>query len=73
MTVNAFYEHSRITQYLKGGCNLRNETVVNSPTDLGIPLRLTNLAELVDRAKVTNRRLLALERNGQGRTIETAP
>ena len=34
VTVNAFYKHSRIKQYLKEGRALRIETVVNSPTDL---------------------------------------
>ena len=45
---------------------------MNSPTDLGVPRRLTHLAELVDKAKAANRRPLALERTGQGRIIETA-
>jgi hypothetical protein len=31
VTVNAFYKHSRIKQYLKGGRALRVETVVNDP------------------------------------------
>jgi hypothetical protein len=33
VTVNAFYQHSRIKQYLKDGRALRIETVINSPTD----------------------------------------
>jgi hypothetical protein len=32
VTVNAFYKHSRIKQYLKAGRALRIETVVNAPT-----------------------------------------
>ncbi len=32
VTVNAFYKHSRIKQYLKDGRALRIETVVNDPT-----------------------------------------
>ena len=72
VTVNAFYKHSRIKQYLKEGRALRIETVVNSPTDLGVPRRLVHLAELVDKAKAANRRLLAIERAGQGCAIETA-
>ena len=36
VTVNAFYRHSRIKQYLKDGKALRIETVINSPDDLGV-------------------------------------
>ena len=32
VTINAFYRHSRIKQYLKDGRALRIETVINSPT-----------------------------------------
>src|ERR1017187_4058177 len=45
VTVNAFYKHSRIKQYLKEGRALRIETVVNSPPDLGCQRRLPNLHE----------------------------
>ena len=72
VTVNAFYKHSRIKQYLKQGRALRVETVVNSPTDFGVPRRLIHLAELVEKAKGANRRLLELQRAGQGCAIETA-
>ena len=34
-TINAFYKHSRIKQYLKDGRALRMETVINAPGDLG--------------------------------------
>jgi hypothetical protein len=34
VTINVFYKHSRIKQYLKEGRALRVETVVNSPDDL---------------------------------------
>ena len=40
VTVNAFYRHSRIKQYLKDGRALRIETVINSPDDLGCRRRL---------------------------------
>ncbi len=46
--------------------------MVNSPTDLGVQRRLHNLAELVEKAKGANRRLLELQRAGQGCAIETA-
>ena len=32
VTVNAYFKHSRVKQYLKDGRALRIETVVNSPT-----------------------------------------
>ena len=72
VTVNVFYKHSRIKEYLKEGRALRIETVVNSPTDLGVQRRLSNLAELVTKAKAANRRLLDIQRAGQGCAIETA-
>ena len=66
VTVNAFYKHSRIKQYLKDGRALRVETVVDDPYDLGVQRRLHNLPELQSRARVANRRLLDTERVGQG-------
>ena len=72
VTINAFYKHSRIKEYLKEGRALRIETVVNSPTDLGVQRRLRNLAELIDKARAANRRLLDIQRAGQGCAIETA-
>ena len=49
VTVNAFYKHSRIKQYLKDGRALRIETVINDPYDLGCQRRLHNLPELQPR------------------------
>jgi len=72
VTINAFYKHSRIKEYLKEGRALRIETVVNSPTDLGVQRRLRNLAELIDKARSANRRLLDIQRGRQGCAIETA-
>lgn len=66
VTVNAFYKHSRIKQYLKDGRALRIETVVNSPDDLGRERRLQHLDELQAKARDVNRRLLDTERAGQG-------
>ncbi len=71
VTTNVFYKHSRIKEYLKEGRALRIETVVNSPTDFGVQRRLCNLAELVNKAKAANRRLLDVQRAGQGCAIET--
>jgi hypothetical protein len=72
VTINAFYKHSRIKQYLKEGRALRIETVINSPTDLRVPRRVHNLAELVAKANAINDRLLDTQRAGQGCAIETA-
>jgi hypothetical protein len=66
VTINAFYRHSRIKQYLKDGRSLRIETVINSPTGLRIGRRLHNLDELQDAARAINDRLLHTERAGQG-------
>ena len=40
VTINAFFKHSRVKQYLKDGRALRIETVVNSPDDLRCHRRL---------------------------------
>jgi hypothetical protein len=66
VTVNAFFKHSRVKQYLKDGRALRIETVVNSPTDLACKRRLIHLDELQTKARAVNRRLLDTERVGQG-------
>ena len=62
VTVNAFYEHSRIKQYLKDGRALRIETVINAPGDLGCHRRLHHLDELQARARAVNARLMQTER-----------
>jgi hypothetical protein len=66
ITINAFYRHSRIKQYLKDGRALRIETVINSPTDLRIGRRIACLGELQDTARAINTRLLHTERASQG-------
>jgi hypothetical protein len=66
VTVNAFYKHSRIKQYLKDGRALRIETVINDPYDLSCQRRLHNLPQLQTRARAVNHRLLDTERVGQG-------
>jgi hypothetical protein len=72
VVVNVFYKHSRIKQYLKDGRAMRIETVINAPRDLGCNARLPNLAELQDKARACNRRILEAERAGQG-TILASP
>jgi hypothetical protein len=66
VTINAFWRHSRVKQYLKDGRALRIETMVNSPDDLGVARRLHNLPELQARARAINTRLLHTEKVGQG-------
>jgi hypothetical protein len=66
VTVNAFYKHSRVKQYLKDGRALRIETVVNSPDDLRCHRRLQHLDELQAKARDVNDRVLDTERVGQG-------
>ena len=66
------YKHSRIKQYLKEGRALRIETVINKPSDIGILARLEHLPELIAKASAVNRRLLMIERAGQGCAIGSA-
>ena len=72
ITVNVFYRHSRIKEYLKEGQALRIETVCNSPDDLGCKRRLVHLPELQAKARVANQRLLTIQRTGQSCAISTA-
>ncbi len=72
VVLNVFYKHSRVKQYLKDGRAMRIETVVNAPRDLGCNARLHNLAELQDKARGCNRRILETERAGQG-TVLASP
>ena len=66
------YKHSRVKQYLKEGRALRIETVINKPADLDVLARLEHLPELVAKARAVNRRLLMIERAGQGCAIGSA-
>ena len=66
VTINAFYKHSRIKQYLKDGRALRIEVVLNDAYDIGCQRRIANLSELQARARAINNRLLHTERAGQG-------
>ena len=66
------YKHSRVKQYLKEGRALRIETVINKPKDIGVLSRLEHLPELVEKARGVNRRLLEIERAGQGCAIGSA-
>jgi hypothetical protein len=66
------YKHSRVKQYRKEGRALRIETVINDPRDLDVARRLEHLPELQAKTRQVNRRLLIIERAGQGCAIETA-
>jgi len=66
------YKHSRVKQYLKEGRALRIETVVNKPKDLEVLARIEHLPELISKARAVNRRLLMIERAGQGCAIGSA-
>ena len=69
VTLNVFYKHSRLKQYLKDGIALRIETVINSPKDLLCNRQLRNLPELQDKARAINARLLHTETAGQGTAL----
>ena len=66
VTINAFYQHSRIKQYLKDGRALRIETVINSPADLRMAAACTTWTNSRTPARAINARLLDTERAGQG-------
>jgi len=66
------YKHSRVKQYLKEGRALRIETVINKPSDVGCRARLEHLPEIVAKGREVNRRLLQMERAGQGCAIGSA-
>jgi hypothetical protein len=66
------YKHSRVKQYLKEGRALRIETVINKPSDVGCRARLEHLPEIVAKGRAVNRRLLMIERAGQGCAIGSA-
>jgi hypothetical protein len=72
VTVNVFYKHSRIKQYLKDGRAMRIETVINDAYDIGCQRLLPNLDNVQTRARAINQRLLDTERVGQG-TILASP
>ena len=69
MTLNVFYNNSRIKQYLKDGRAPRIETVINDPHDLRCNRRLENLPALQAKARAINDRLLETETVGQGEAL----
>jgi len=51
---------------------VRIETVINDPTDIDVHRRLQHLPELQEKARAVSRRLLMIERAGQGCAIGSA-
>jgi hypothetical protein len=72
VTLNVFYKHSRVKQYLKDGRALRIETVINDAYDIGCQRLLPNLGDLQAKSRAINDRLLDTERAGQG-TVLASP
>jgi hypothetical protein len=72
VTMNVFYKHSRVKQYLKDGRAMRVETVINDAYDIGCQRLLPNLDQLQARSRAINQRLLDTERVGQG-TVLASP
>jgi len=60
-SLNVYYKHARIKQYLKLGRALRTEIVINDTNDFGIGRRLCNLPALRQLGFQANRRLLSVE------------
>lgn len=73
VTVNAFYKHSRIKQYLKDGRALRIETVVNSPDDLRCHRRLEHLAELRPKPVTSTKGCSILNVSGRAVSLRAQP
>ena len=72
VTINVFYKHSRVKQYLKDGRALRIETVINDAYDIGCQRLLPNLEDLAAKSRAINQRVLDTERVGQG-TVLASP
>ncbi len=70
--IDIVYKHCRVKLYLKEGCALRIETVVNDPGDLDILKGLAHLPQVQRTARQINARVLTMFRVGQSCAIETA-
>jgi hypothetical protein len=70
--IDLIYKHCRVKLYLKEGCALRIETVINDPGDLDILKGLAHLPKVVRAARQINARVLTMLRVGQSCAIETA-
>lgn len=56
------YKQSRVKEYLKEGRAIRIETVINSPTDIGVKRRIRHLGRLGAVCRQVNRRILDVQR-----------
>jgi hypothetical protein len=70
--IDFVYKHCRVKLYLKEGCALRIETVVNDPGDLDILKGIAHLPQVQRTARQINARVLTMLRVGQSCAIETA-
>ena len=70
--IDFIYKHCRIKLYLKEGCALRIETVVNDSSDLDILKGIAHLPQLQRTARQINARVLTMLRVGQSCAIENA-
>ena len=66
VTINAFFKHSRVKQYLKGRAGATDRDGRQLPKRPGCPRCLHHLDQLQVKARDVNRRLLDTERVGQG-------
>jgi len=66
------YKHCRVKLYLKEGCALRIELVVNDPGDLDLLKGLAYLPQVQRAARQSNARVLTMLRVGQSCAIENA-
>jgi hypothetical protein len=69
VTVNIFYKHSRVKQYLKDGQPCASRLLVNDTTDLGVLRRLEHFDELSAKARAINHRIMQAQRVGQGSVL----
>lgn len=66
------YKGSRVKQYLKEGRAIRIETVINSPTDIGVHRRIAHLGQLGALAREVNRRILHVQRVASAPSLSTS-
>ena len=70
--IDFIYKHCRVKLYLKEGCALRIETVVNDPGDLDLLKGIAHLPAVQKTARQINARVLTMLRVGQSCAIENA-
>ena len=70
--IDFIYKHCRVKLYLKEGCALRIQMVVNDPGDLDLLKGLAHLPQVQRTARQINARVLTMLRVGQSCAIENA-